>query len=487
VLAGLSAEASIFNSTYGMIRNTAADTTTDYWDQWILRTSKFTYRSAALPGDFSIFFRNNTVATRSLTRDLGTPSDATTQWTLNASVNFDGNYPNHGTSGGQYIEVLDDAGLIISRFYPRQVSHPNDYRIYANTLIVAQGTQTSVAFPMELWQPLTISATGSGITFNYAAYAPVTAAVFDAGANWRRPKTLRFAYFCSGVSSGYPRTVALRDATFTRTPGTASAEFTLGATALTGGNGNSVLDRNEHNNLTVSLANQGIANATGITVTLSTATPGITVLQTQSAYTDLTPGVSGSNTVAFEIDSAADIPAGTAVEFTLTITHAGGSTTRTITLSPTTGALGNGRHDSDDDGIADWWTLQYFGHRTAQAGDLSRVLDIPFIDGTPNLLKYALGFGAQTHTMQSRLAHGTTADAGQDYLHLTYTLPDPAPDGLTYSVETSDSLAPLSWSPLGTVEAGNSVSGSLRTITVRSTSPIAPGTKRFMRLNVSKP
>ena len=246
-------------------------------------------------------------------------------------------------------------------------------------------------------------------------------------------------------------------------------------------------DGNEHNNLTVNLANQGIANATGVTVTLSTTTPGITILQRQSAYADLTPGVSGNNTVAFEIDSAPDIPVGTAVEFTLTINYSGGSTTRTLTLAPTTGALGPGRLDSDADGIADWWTLQNFGHRTAQVGDLSRVIDIPFADGSPNLLKYALGFGAQTGSLQSRLLHGITTATGQDYLYLTYTRPDPARDGLTHTVETSDTLTPLSWSSLGTVEMGNTASGGLRTITVRSTSPIAPGAKRFIRLNVSAP
>ena len=487
VLAGLSVEASIFNSAYGMIRDTAADTTADYWNQWVLRTSKFTYRSALLPSDLSIYFRNNTAATRSLTRDLGTPSDATTQWTLSASVNFDGNYPNHGTSGGQYIEVLDDAGLIIARFFPRQISHPNDYRIYANTLTLFQGTQTALNATMEQWQPLTITATSSGITFSYAAYTPVTTGVVDAGANWRRAKTLRFAYFCSGVSSGYPRTVALRSATFTRTPASAAPEFTIDSGTLHGGNANGVLDRNEHNNLTISLANQGIANATGVTVTLSTATPSITILQTQSAYADLTPGVSGSNAVAFEIDSAADIPAGTAVEFTLTINYVGGSTTRTFTLSPTTGALGNGRLDSDADGVADWWTLQNFGHRTAQPGDLSRALDTPFDDGLANLLKFALDLPATAKTLQPRLSHGFTSISNSDYLHLTFTRPEPAPVGLVYAVETSDSLTPPSWDTAGTIESGNILNSSQRTITVRSVTPVGAEPRRFMRLNIYRP
>ncbi len=485
VLAGLSVETSLFNNAYGMMRDTAADTT-DYWNRWILRTSKFSYRTASTPGDFSILFVNNTPATRSLLRDLGTPSDATTQWTLNASVNFTGNYPNNGTSGGQYVEILDDAGLIISRFYPRQVTYPNDFRIFANTQTIVQTSNTALNAVMEQWQPLTITATSSGITFNYAAYAPVTAAVFDAGADWRRAKTLRFAYFCSGVSSGYPRAVALRGATFTRSPGSAMPDFALGAATLTGGNGNGVLDRNEHNFLNVPLANNGIGDATGISATLSTTTPGVTVLQPQSAYADLAPGLSGNNSLAFEIDSAPDIPAGTTAEFTLLITHAGGSVSRTFTLAPTTGALGSGRIDTDADGIADWWTLQNFGHRTSQIGDLSRALDAPAHDGIANLLKFSLGLGPQVNGLQNRVSSAMASDAGDDYLTLTYTRPEPAPDGLVYSVETSNSLAPSSWSALGTVELSSTVNGSLRTITVRSATPATAG-RDFIRLKITRP
>lgn len=481
------AEASLLNATYGVVRDTATDTTTDYWNRWIVRTSKYSYRSAAgLTADISCFFNNNTVATRNLTRDLGTPSDATTQWTLTASVNYDGNLPNHGTNGGQYLEVLDDAGLVIARFYPRQVSHPNDYRIYANTVVLAQGTQSTVAFPMEQWQPLTISATSSGITFNYASYAPVTTTVLDAGANWRRAKTLRFSYFCTGVSGGYGRAIALRNATFTRTPTAAAPALTFATSMLTGGNSNGVLDRNEHNYLTISLANLGILDATGITATLGTTTPGLTILQSQSSYGSLAPGLSGNNTVTFEVDSAADIPAGTTPQFTLNISYAGGSTSQSFSLAPTTATLGSGRLDSDGDGIADWWTLQNFGHRTSLAADLSRPLDTPSGDGVANLLKYALGLANQPNTLPTRFTQGIVNDGVNDFFSLTYTRPEPAPDGLVYTVEKSATLGSGSWSAANTVEVSNVLTGSLRTITVRSATPANSG-KEFIRLNVSKP
>jgi Tol biopolymer transport system component len=47
--------------------------------------------------------------------------------------------------------------------------------------------------------------------------------------------------------------------------------------------------------------------------------------------------------------------------------------------------------DTDGDGIADWWTRQYFGHSTGQAGDLSRAVDDADGDGMNNLEEYLAG------------------------------------------------------------------------------------------------
>ena len=44
--------------------------------------------------------------------------------------------------------------------------------------------------------------------------------------------------------------------------------------------------------------------------------------------------------------------------------------------------------DTDSDGIPDWWMLQYFGHPTAQANDLSRAQDDPDGDGLTNLQEF---------------------------------------------------------------------------------------------------
>jgi Tol biopolymer transport system component len=47
--------------------------------------------------------------------------------------------------------------------------------------------------------------------------------------------------------------------------------------------------------------------------------------------------------------------------------------------------------DSDGDGIPDWWMIQYFGHPTGQAGDLSLAQDDADGTGMSNLNKYLAG------------------------------------------------------------------------------------------------
>ncbi len=47
--------------------------------------------------------------------------------------------------------------------------------------------------------------------------------------------------------------------------------------------------------------------------------------------------------------------------------------------------------DSDSDGIPDWWLMQYFGHPTGEAGDLSLAQDDADGDGMTNLQEYLAG------------------------------------------------------------------------------------------------
>jgi hypothetical protein len=111
----------------------------------------------------------------------------------------------------------------------------------------------------------------------------------------------------------------------------------------------------------------------------------------------------------------------------------------------------------------------------------------PANDGLPNLIKYALGLAPAVSGNGGRLNYGTASDSGNDYLSFTYTRPEPAPGGISYSVEAGSDLSAGAWSASGLVETNSTVNGGLRTITIRDSVPMSGGGSRFMRLNVGQP
>ena len=108
-------------------------------------------------------------------------------------------------------------------------------------------------------------------------------------------------------------------------------------------------------------------------------------------------------------------------------------------------------------------------------------------DNLPNLVKYALGLTPTVSGHGGRLSYGKTTVTGSTYLTVTYTRPDPAPTGSSCLVEAGASLTAAGWSSSGLVETSNTVSGGLRTLTVRDSTPMAGSNKRFMRLKVTQP
>jgi hypothetical protein len=90
-------------------------------------------------------------------------------------------------------------------------------------------------------------------------------------------------------------------------------------------NSNGLIERGEGASLNIVLNNPGLLNATGITSTLSTSTPGVTILNGSSAYADLaaTSGT-GANTTAFSFSLATNSAVDLVINFTLTVNYTGG-------------------------------------------------------------------------------------------------------------------------------------------------------------------
>lgn len=112
---------------------------------------------------------------------------------------------------------------------------------------------------------------------------------------------------------------------------------TITATEV-GGNGNTSIEPGERGTLNVQLRNLGVANASGITATLASNTPGVQITPPATRpFADIAPNGTSNNTFEFVVTSSA--ACGNGLNFTLTVNYTGNpnSPSETFTFSvPTT-------------------------------------------------------------------------------------------------------------------------------------------------------
>ena len=83
------------------------------------------------------------------------------------------------------------------------------------------------------------------------------------------------------------------------------------------GNGNGAIDPNECVEVFVALKNNSVTNARSVTATLSTTTPGVTVVQAASAYPNIPAAATATNLTPFRIYTSPDFICGTRIQLTL--------------------------------------------------------------------------------------------------------------------------------------------------------------------------
>ncbi|MEP7339275.1 MAG: proprotein convertase P-domain-containing protein, partial [Acidobacteriota bacterium] len=171
----------------------------------------------------------------------------------------------------------------------------------------------------------------------------------DGGANWIPYGTAmpRVAVFDLAIQS--PNRI-LRAATHGRgifeisIPGGATPLATLEAqtpiTAPIIDNGNGVFDPGEDGSVTIPLKNVGQATATGITGTLTTSTPGVTILVGTSAYPNIAAGATQNNVTPFIFRISPTFLCGSKINFTLTFAYNDPASPRTFNFSIPTGTAG---------------------------------------------------------------------------------------------------------------------------------------------------
>ncbi|WP_207423404.1 PA14 domain-containing protein [Desertivirga brevis] len=197
------------NEMYGWTRNQVnEDYTSKYAQWWSVKTNVRSSLNQKSP-DVTTKFRQ-TAGAYTLTRNLGVVPCTISGWKITGNINYDGNYENQ-SGGGAYLDVLDNAGKVLVRFYTKLVNGTtNQVYIYANDKIIAQAASTSIRPTLNSYQPIEITASATGIMVRYASFAPVTTTVFDPLSNWRMPKALQLYFWTSAVGgSNYDRNVSL--------------------------------------------------------------------------------------------------------------------------------------------------------------------------------------------------------------------------------------------------------------------------------------
>lgn len=98
--------------------------------------------------------------------------------------------------------------------------------------------------------------------------------------------------------------------------------------------GNGVVEPNECNLVNIPLTNNGNLAATGVSATLSSTTPGVSVAAAASGYPDIPAGGgTQSNTTPFQVSTSNGVACFTTMDLSLTVTYAGSVSPRVFNFS----------------------------------------------------------------------------------------------------------------------------------------------------------
>lgn len=109
--------------------------------------------------------------------------------------------------------------------------------------------------------------------------------------------------------------------------------------APSGGDGDAFIEPGEDGSLNVQLSNVSGGPVTGVVASLSSLTPGVTVLSGESPYPDLAPGGGGSNGVPFTFQLGAGVRCGQVVSFEMQVDFEGEEEPALLYFSVPTGQV----------------------------------------------------------------------------------------------------------------------------------------------------
>lgn len=210
LMEGLCYKSVLENGLYGWSRTSATDRNTSFDNYWNVYTNRKTFDKNC--ADIYMRFRDyNTPGT--VSRDLGVSASCQTSWKLTGKLNFENNFPNWDNSGAGYFDILDDQGKIIARIthemtYITDNNKPTQIKINGKSIVNVNSKY--LYSTLNSLNGFELNVNSSGITFKYANYTAVSAAIYDNTANWNKPKTIRFSF----TGGDYDKAIGIQDFKF---------------------------------------------------------------------------------------------------------------------------------------------------------------------------------------------------------------------------------------------------------------------------------
>jgi hypothetical protein len=161
------------DGTEGWKREPRVDILSDRLNNyWLVKTNVKTYDRFEFP-DIYIMYRQSSKMQATLYRNLGVNNSKS--WSLSGEINYEGNYPSTDMktqgaegSGGQFLEILDEKGKVIFRFFPQLNYNSKLIQLIANGIVIAAENQPGIERITNRFQPFTLKLKDGKLQFNYA-------------------------------------------------------------------------------------------------------------------------------------------------------------------------------------------------------------------------------------------------------------------------------------------------------------------------------
>ncbi|WEK37998.1 MAG: PA14 domain-containing protein [Candidatus Pseudobacter hemicellulosilyticus] len=151
--------------------------------------------------NLNIQYQQKDMDTNTVTRQLGPVIPGLSNWTLSGIISYNGNSPNEGHryigtdgSGGSFLELLDDNGKILLRFFWNMNYDTKVTRLFVNNIILDSAHDNTMKLVYGIPQELEVSMQNDSVRVKYGPYPVLTVPKLEAAAVWNRLGHLR--YYC---------------------------------------------------------------------------------------------------------------------------------------------------------------------------------------------------------------------------------------------------------------------------------------------------